>query len=111
MVVTSHALFDLVGARESWRDHAACHGVGSALFHSFTKADQEQALEFCARCTVVAECAAYARSFKAVTGSVWGGRVVGRRQAGEPATQVGDSDHPVPVWDNVHRIIRAGARR
>jgi hypothetical protein len=100
-VITSEVLLDLLGERAEWRDVASCRGAGASLFHSFNKADQDRALRFCATCPVTTECAEYGRNFKLVTGSIWGGHVVGRRSAAPAPAELRGMPAPAPTRRHV----------
>lgn len=57
---------------ESWEERAACRGADVELFFSVEEDDQKQALEYCARCEVRAECLEEAVNNREMYG-IWGG--------------------------------------
>lgn len=46
--------------RPWWHTHAACRGVGPAIFYPTRGEDHEPALEYCQRCPVAEHCLNYA---------------------------------------------------
>jgi hypothetical protein len=64
--------------RPAWHARAACAGLGPAIFYPEGRGSNPRAgLEVCARCEVVAECAASGRTEAHGT---WGGRSEAQRR-------------------------------
>lgn len=61
-----------IGANNSWDEQAACRGADVEMFFSVEEADQQRALELCARCEVRQECLESAIERREMYG-IWGG--------------------------------------
>lgn len=65
--------------RPEWMDHAACRGMGPALFFPQRGETQQQALQVCAECPVRVECGVAGRDERF---GLWGGETgKGRKRA------------------------------
>lgn len=67
-------------AEQAWQEHAACRGADVELFFSVDEADQQEALEYCARCEVRSECLEFAISNREMYG-IWGGMLESDRRS------------------------------
>ncbi|MDA8380329.1 MAG: WhiB family transcriptional regulator [Actinomycetota bacterium] len=66
--------------RSTWREKAACRGLGPAVFFPAPSEPATEAYSICRGCPVTAECLAYAFDHR-ITYGVWGGMSVRRRRA------------------------------
>lgn len=65
-------------APPAWHARAACRGAGPGRFFAEGRGVREAAaVEFCARCPVVVECAEFAATAVPPVVGVWGGRIAG----------------------------------
>lgn len=55
---------------EPWKLSALCRGLPTEVW--FNKETEQQAIELCNQCPVIAECAEYARKNEGETGYVYG---------------------------------------
>jgi WhiB family transcriptional regulator, redox-sensing transcriptional regulator len=77
-------IMESIAARRSldggWEERAACRGADVELFFSVDEEDQKEALEFCARCDVRAECLETAIANREMYG-IWGGMLESDRRS------------------------------
>lgn len=66
------SLLDFDKLRPDWFADAACHGAGNADWFDTDGAGATRARQVCQRCTVLAQCLAYAVADPQLTG-IWGG--------------------------------------
>ncbi|HEX2027306.1 MAG TPA: WhiB family transcriptional regulator [Nitriliruptorales bacterium] len=64
---------------EPWEERAACSGANVEMFFSVEEQDQQEALEYCARCEVRQECLEYAIRHREMYG-IWGGMMESDRR-------------------------------
>jgi WhiB family transcriptional regulator, redox-sensing transcriptional regulator len=69
-----------LSGEEGWEERGACRGGDVELFFSVEEEEQKQALEFCARCEVRAECLEFAIENREMYG-IWGGMLESDRRA------------------------------
>ncbi|MEU7138153.1 WhiB family transcriptional regulator [Nocardia sp. NPDC046473] len=97
----------------SWRQRAACQGAAPGIFHPAAppKGDPRQALAYCRRCPVVADCAAHALQIAQRRGIAAGVWIDGDREGGAVLRNIADErSHPrrcVRCW-RIIQSVRSG---
>lgn len=81
-VKESYVNAPMVPTRPRWQEQAACRGVGPDAFFPERGQGVGEALAYCDRCPVVAECRAYSESLEDQMWrfGVWGGRAATQRR-------------------------------